>query len=198
MKNFLRHSAIYKLFSSLIGAAKGRAILSREYIVSDKSNRILDLCCGTCDILPYLEFHEYVGVDISEEYINYDKQAFARYENVRFIKEDINTFLQTNESEFDIILFIGGMHHINDEQLLGCLQNIRTALSPDGKLVTLDGCYEPGLSPFTRLLLRNDRGEYVREKDAWVKLFTSVFPDYKYDIRKDLLRIPYNHIIFYK
>ena len=198
MKSILKHASIYSLFQNMIGASKTRRVLSKEYIKSDETKRVLDLCCGTCDILPYLEFQEYVGVDISDQYIEHCEKTFAEYNNVCFIDEDINTYLANNKAEFDIILFLGGMHHLNDDELLNCLQHIKIALKPGGRLVTLDGCFEDDISPIAKWIMSNDRGEYVRTKENWIKIFTTVFEDYEYSTRRDLYRIPYNLIIFYR
>ena len=188
------------MLMSFLGGSKVRRILIQDYIRPDKSKRILDLCCGPCDILPHLEYLEYVGVDFSEEYIRHCKKEFSTRENTTFIVKDVNAFLNETDSsaKFDIVLLIGGMHHIDDASLLTLLHNIKKVLTPTGRLVTLDGCFEPQLSWITRKILASDRGQFVRTKEAWVKIFTSVFKDYQCVTRKDLLRIPYNHIIFYK
>ena len=198
MKSLLNFSIFYNLFQNFLGAKRARKIFSKEYINSNKSNRILDLCCGPCDILPHLEFSQYVGVDFNENHINHSKKKYREYKNASFILEDIDLFLNNHTMKFDIILFLGGMHHIDDEKLTNILQKIQACLAPNGRLITLDGCFEPQLSWFTKMMLANDQGQFVRTKEDWIDIFTAVFTDYKYSIRKDLLHVPYNHIIFYK
>jgi len=198
MKNILNYSKVYKLFQYIVSGNMGRTILLRDYIKSDGNKRILDLCCGTGDILQYLDFSQYVGVDFSEAHINYCMKTYAEYKNASFVMEDIDIFLDNPTMKFDIVLFLGGMHHIDDEKLINILQKIQTWLAPSGRLITIDGCFEPQLSWFAKMMLANDQGKFVRTKEAWVSLFTSVFKDYKYSVRKDFLRVPYNHIIFYK
>jgi SAM-dependent methyltransferase len=201
MKFLLNYSFFYKLYQTFFGANKARRILLREYIKSDGNKRVLDLCCGTCDILPYLDFFEYIGVDSSEKYIDHCKRKFTKFKNTAFISEDVGMFLNKTSSsgaKFDIVLLLGGMHHIDDNSLINILQGIQKQLAPDGRLITIDGCFEPHLSRFMKMLLANDRGRFVRTKDEWVKIFTSVFKDYKYDVRANLYHIPYNVIIFYK
>ena len=198
MKSLLNFSIFYNLFQNLLGAKRSRTILSKEYIKSNESKRILDLCCGPCDILPHLEFAQYVGVDMNESHINHSKNKYREYKNASFILEDIDLFLDNPTMQFDIILFLGGMHHIDDKKLTNILQNIQACLAPNGRLITIDGCFEPQLSWFAKMMLANDQGQFVRTKEDWIDIFTAVFTDYKYSIRKDLLHVPYNHIIFYK
>ena len=200
MKFVLDSHFLYNLFKIIIGGKRSRSILIQEYIKPDKNKNILDLCCGPSDILPFLEFSEYTGVDFSRKYINYCNKKYYKIRNASFILKDVNKFLESPipQKKYDIILFLGGMHHIDDKNLSKTLQNIKKCLTSDGRLITFDGCFEPHLSQITKTILANDRGQFVRTKKAWVEIFTSVFMDYKFDIRTDLLRIPYNHIIFYK
>ena len=199
MKKLLSLAPLYKLFNVVIGANKERRILSDEYIKSDSNSSILDLGCGNAEILSYLEFSEYTGIDFSVEYINQAKKQYAKRTNVSFCNADIIEFLASNNTQYDIVLLIGVMHHMDDDCLRQCLKSIRKALSPQGKLVTLDGCIEPHVPRIAKTLLNNDRGEYVRTKEAWIDLFLNedIFSDYAYSIRNDLLYIPYNHIIFH-
>ena len=200
MKKLLKYTSLYNLFNLIIGASKARRILLNDYIKSNDNARILDLGCGTCSILPNLDFMEYTGIDISDEYIESNKRRFSKYSDVLFIASDINDFLENNDSQYDIVLLLGVMHHLNDEDLGLLLRNIRKAISPDGRLVTFDGCIEEQTPRFTRWILNNDRGNYVRTKAAWLDVFLSsdAFSDYTYSIRRDLLCIPYNHIIFHR
>jgi hypothetical protein len=46
-----------------------------------------------------------------------------------------------------------------------------------------------------QFILSNDRGKYVRTKDAYFRLAAEVFKDIQVNIHNDLLRIPYTHII---
>jgi len=192
------NSIAYKALRGLAGGNRASKILVGDYIKCDKNTRILDLCCGTSDILPYLHFKDYTGVDSSNKHIKHNKKRFKKINNASFIAADVKKYLKENKACFDTVLILGGMHHIDDEALTELLNEIKEALPPEGKLVTIDGCYEPKIHWFAKLQLDYDRGHHVRTKEAWLELFFSVFPDYKYAIRKNLIYIPYNHIIFYK
>jgi SAM-dependent methyltransferase len=66
---------------------------------------------------------------------------------------------------------------------------------PAGKMVTYDGCRIPNQHPFDRWMLDNDRGKFVRTRDAYAELASSVFPSVEINLHSNLLRIPYTHAI---
>jgi len=198
MENPLSHPKIFNLFLSVVGGgSRSFTTLVREYIRPDNYMSILDLCCGTSNILPYLEYSEYIGIDLNVKNTEHCRKKYADKRNVHFINGDINPFLRSNEKQFDIILFLSGMHHFCDADLISCLRNVQRVLKPEGRLITIDGCLESDLPLIAKLMLKNDRGKYVRIKDAWIEIVSSVMPDIKFSIRRDLNKIPYNHIIFY-
>ena len=186
----------YKFHQLLFGASKMRKILSKHYIKSDKNTRVLDLCCGTCDIIPYLEFKEYVGVDLNKKYILHNKAKFASITNASFYCADVNAFIEENNTKFNVVLLLLAMHHIDDASLKTLLKNIFRALPTHGRLVTIDGCRESNITLFEKYLFDNDRGKFIRTKEEYIEIFLSIFKDYQYTISRDLYHIPYNSIIF--
>ena len=64
-----------------------------------------------------------------------------------------------------------------------------------GRMVTLDGCYIQGQSRIARALLRRDRGKFIRDVSAYLKLADAYFRDVRPDVRHDLLSFPYTLLI---
>ena len=62
-------------------------------------------------------------------------------------------------------------------------------------MVTLDGCYIQGQSRIARALLRRDRGKFIRDLSAYLKLADAHFNDVRSDVRHDLLSFPYTLLI---
>ena len=62
-------------------------------------------------------------------------------------------------------------------------------------MITNDGCYAPGQSAAKRFLLSRDRGRYVRTEREYLELAARYFGKVKPNIREDVLRIPYTHLI---
>jgi len=68
-------------------------------------------------------------------------------------------------------------------------------LKPGGRLVTLDGVYQAGQNPIARLLLKMDRGRYVRQRSAYIDLARKHFKSVETTILNDLIAVSYTHII---
>src|SRR5579871_2599938 len=68
---------VYQLFFNVIGAPERSRILVRDYIRPRPGDRILEIGCGPGTIVPYLPDSEYVGFDLSEEYIEQARKKFS-------------------------------------------------------------------------------------------------------------------------
>jgi SAM-dependent methyltransferase len=195
MRSLLSHPALFELFSRLVGAEHIRSVYVRDFVRPKEGDRVLDIGCGPADILPHLPRVDYFGFDISPRYIDSARKRFG--ERGRFFCENVSAeSLSRDQAEsFDIALASGVLHHLTDDEATSLFQTARRALRPGGRLVTFDGCYEPGQSPFARYLLSKDRGRHVRDRAGYVSLAQRVFGDVRATVRHDLLRIPYTHII---
>jgi hypothetical protein len=87
------------------------------------------------------------------------------------------------------------VHHLDDQEARQLFQIAFDALKSGGKLITFDGVFTNDQSAAARWLLIRDRGEYVRNEGEYVKIASQVFVNVKATIRRDLLRIPYTHLI---
>jgi SAM-dependent methyltransferase len=182
----------YQLFFNVIGAPGRSRILVREYIRPKPGDRILEIGCGPGTIVPYLPVSEYVGFDASPEYI---EQARNRFPGAKFVCERVSQFTLAERDYFDIVLALGILHHLEDEEALQLFKIAHAALKPGGKLVTLDGVWTKDQSRASRYIQARDRGQFIREEKAYIRLAEQVFPKIASSIRHDLLRIPYTHLI---
>lgn len=195
LSGLLALPTMYRLFVRLIGSGY-RAVYATEHIRAQAGDRVLDLGCGTGETLGYLPNVDYLGVDVSEEYI---RAAQARFgERGRFICRSIHeTRVEElgDPASFDLVLANGVLHHLDDRDALHLFALAGEALKPSGRLVTFDGCFVPGQSRIARYLLRRDRGKHVRSEEGYAALARQAFHSVRATIRHDLLRIPYSHII---
>ena len=182
----------YQLFFNVIGAPGRSRILVREYIRPKPGDRILEIGCGPGTIVPYLPVAEYVGFDASSEYI---EQARSRFPTAKFVCERVSQFTLAERNYFDIVLAIGILHHLYDEEALQLFKIAHAALKPGGRLVTLDGVWTKDQSRAARYVQARDRGQFIREESGYLRLAEQVFPKITSNIRHDLLRIPYSHLI---
>ncbi|MBM0740835.1 class I SAM-dependent methyltransferase [Phormidium sp. CLA17] len=194
IRSVLSIPTAYRLFGQLIGGASGRKRFVKDHIRPRQGDRILDIGCGPGVLVPYLPAVDYVGFDASEEYIQAAQEQYG--DRATFYCKQVSTQAITEHSQFDLVLAVGVLHHLDDIEALQLCRLAQAALKPGGRLITFDGCYLTGQSPIAHYLLTRDRGQNVRDQDGYTKIVSQVFSkDVVVSIRHDLLRIPYTHII---
>lgn len=192
IRSVLAFPQAYQFFFNVIGAPSRSRVLVREYIRPKPGDRILEIGCGPGTIVPYLPKTEYVGFDASPEYV---EQARTRFPGAKFVCERVSQYTLAERDYFDIVLALGILHHLEDEEALQLFKIAHDALKPGGKLVTLDGVWTPDQSRAARYIQARDRGQFIREEKGYLKLAEQVFPKIQSSVRHDLLRIPYSHLI---
>jgi len=194
MRFILSNPAIYRTFQWILGRhGKLFVELVDTYVRPRSGDRILDIGCGPADILEYLPNVDYVGVDVSQQYIDSAKRRFGN--RGTFLVGKVGDDAIDQATTFDIALALGIIHHLDDGEAIQLFELAQSALKPEGRLVTVDGCYMDGQPRFVRYLLSKDRGQYVRTMEGYVALASKVFTNVKVTIRYDLYRIPFTHIM---
>lgn len=195
LNSILEQPVFYKLFSTLVGAQNSQSVFVNQYVRPATGDRVLDIGCGPGNILDHLPQVDYFGFDFNPSYI---ESATRRYGNRgQFFCQRVSeaqVFLENPES-FDIVLAIGILHHLNDEEAIDLFEIARRTLKKNGRLVTFDGCYVGGQSQAAKYLLSRDRGQFVRDEKGYADLAKARFDGVRVSIRHDLLNIPYTHII---
>jgi hypothetical protein len=87
------------------------------------------------------------------------------------------------------------MHHLDDAQLAQLMMSLRDRLNHGGMLITFDGAYEDRQNLIAKLLAKNDRGKFVRTKEQYINFIEMSFKVRQADLRHDLLRVPYTHLL---
>jgi SAM-dependent methyltransferase len=192
LRRVLAIPTAYQLWWNVVGGPAVAKILVNEYIQPRTGARILEIGCGPGTIVGYLPPSDYLGFDLSPEYIELAKKRFPK---ARFVCERVSQFSLAKEQTFDVVLALGIVHHLEDAEARQLFQIAHDALIPGGKLVTIDGAWTDGQSAVARWLLARDRGEYVRSEREYVGIASQVFSNIRPSIRHDLLRIPYTHLI---
>lgn len=179
----------YELFHSIVGAHERSKLLIREFIRPHEGDRILDIGCGPGSMLPYLPETRYVGVDMNESYIDVARRRYGHRGN--FICDRVSAQSSKALGEFDVVLALGLVHHLEDDEARDLFKMAYVLLRPGGRLVTMDGCYAQDQSAAARFLLSRDRGRFVRTPSEYMDLAREKFSDIDPVIRHDALRIPY-------
>lgn len=184
----------YRAAMRLLGGRCSRPDFVRVYIQPEPGMRILDLGCGPAAILEYLpETTHYVGVDMSRKYID---DARAKYgDRGVFHCLPLNEVVKVGQADFDMVLGLGLLHHLDDAQAQYFFSIAASMLRNGGRCLTLDPCFVQGQHPVARFLISKDRGQNVRTVEQYVELGRTSFRCIDQFIRHDLLRVPYTHFI---
>lgn len=194
LRAVLSHPGIYQLFQRLTGAERLVRCLAAEHIRAQPGEVVLDVGCGPADVLRWLpEGVEYYGVDISQEYLRVAERRWRG--RGRFYCRSAAELTSAGVPRCDIALALGVMHHLDDDELLSMLRQIRNQLKPGGRFVSYDPCFTEPQNPLARLVHRLDRGRNVRYAPALAELVGRVFPGARWRVRTDLCRIPASAVI---
>jgi len=177
----------YSLYQKIVFP---RDKLIRDYIKPYPGQKVLDIGCGTGNILKYLPEADYLGIDSSYEYIQTAKKQHNRT-RASFQHVGIHNIALDEVKHFDIALAIGVLHHISDEEALSLFKTAQNALKPGGRLIAVEPCYVDDQSFLAKWIISKDRGQNVKDKNGYNQLASQIFNKLNIDIRHDLLRIPY-------
>jgi SAM-dependent methyltransferase len=167
---------VYRTAQRLIGADSFRHTVVSDILDLDTDDRVIDIGCGTADILEHLPELDYVGFDPSQRYVDDARARFG----------DRGTFLAAAAEHFEatgadrimaMAMAIGVLHHMNDESVTELFELARSVLEPGGRLVTIDPALVDGQHRIARLLVSRDRKQHVRDPEHLRRLVTSVFPN---------------------
>ena len=138
-------------------------------ILGECGKRIIDIGCSTgacASSIIDMKKNEYVGVDIEPQYI---ESAARRSPDGEFHAMDARKMSFANAS-FDLAMFVGVMHHMDDSLVIDCLTEVSRVLKPDGLVIVAEPVFTDGHWLSTRLL-NMDRGRNIRDEPGYRSLF---------------------------
>ncbi len=194
-KKALALPAVFDTYQSLIGAPECHRRFIHDMVRPMPGERILDLGCGVGASLRYMpETIDYVGIDVSEPYIT---KATADYgHRAKFICADVTTLNASEIGTFDRAFCFGVLHHFSDDVAAHAVKFLRTVVKAGGIFVSIDPCHVPGQHVIAKLIIDNDRGEYVRNPAGFERIISDL-GQVRTEIRHDLLRIPFTQIVMW-
>lgn len=185
----------YDLYHDIIG--KEKRIFAKEYIRDVQGLRILDIACGTAQILKCIDGYEsYLGVDLSQKYLNYARRKYGDHQGVTFLCKNVNDFSERDDQQFDLVLMMGIMMNLDDNEIHHIMTTIKKLIAPGGVFLSYDSVYLDGTKGIAKFLLDYDRGFHLRTEEGYVSLMKKYWEHVEYDLRFDMLRVPYSEILF--
>lgn len=192
LRSVLSLASAYRFAQRAIGAEAFRETLAAEVLQVSDGDRILDIGCGTADIVEHLPDVDYLGFDSSERYVEAARQRFG----------DRGRFVTAVPSEVDdvfgdrtLVTAIGVLHHLDDDTAHEALELAATALRPGGSFVSVDPTLTDDQHRIARFLIQRDRGQFVRTPEQMRMLIGDHFDAIGIEVRHDMLRTPYSHVI---
>ena len=195
MRSLLDSAYLFNLLEKVAGVGSVRKRIIKDFVAPFDGASILDIGCGTGAILDYFPNNiDYIGFDISHKYINHAKNKYKNRGKFycASITDNINTL---SESSFDFVISFGVIHHLSDDDATILIKKAKKYLKKNGIFITIDPVYVDNQSTFSRLLIDNDRGEYVRDTDGYMSLFLDVFSKTQGLVINDMLTCSYDYYI---
>lgn len=191
-RRILSLPSCYRLCQIVSGRDKWARLV--ELLAVKSGDRILDIGCGTGDILQFLPAGvDYHGFDISVDYVAAARARFGTKGS--FTVQAVTPDAADALGRFDVVIAVGVLHHLTDADSDAVFTAASQVLCPKGRVFTADGAFVAGQNPLARLFLRLDRGRHVRTPEGYLAIARRSFPNAQMRILHDLLAIPYTACI---
>jgi len=189
----LSHPWLYATSQRALGSETARTHFVEEHLRPRPGERILDLGCGPAQILGLLPEVDYVGIDLSQDYL----EAARRRHGSRgaFLHGDVRLIDGQELGRFDAVVAFGLLHHLDDHSVLDLLGRAAGLLGPAGRMSTLDPARWPGQPRVARWLIDRDRGRHIRSSTRYGELARAHFPSVSIDTHHHLARVGYTQVV---
>jgi hypothetical protein len=113
---------------------------------------------------------DYLGVDLSREYVEYARRRYGD----RFAVVDVRNDVLPHDGTYDFVLVNSLFHHLDTPAVRATLQALSTRLSDEGHVHVID-LELPEDQRIPRRLALSDRGKFPRSRGEWKELFSEAF-----------------------
>lgn len=170
-----RFPTAWRIFQYLIGGTIDKRSFALQCYNNEK--RVLEVGCSLGNVSKaFTKFADitFTGLDIDPVVIQYAKRTFAKHSNFNFICDDLRNFASTGRV-FDLVIFPGILHHIDDQLALELLNASSSLLAPQAKLVVIDPLVPEKTDPlFHSVFLKLEQGEYLRKHEEMKSLLKKI------------------------
>jgi SAM-dependent methyltransferase len=189
VRSVLSAPSIFRAYQRAVGAHAYKRALIAAHLRPRPGDRLLDIGCGTGDILGDLSDVEYVGLDVSARYIEHARSRCGGRGS--FLVVDVVEADAGALGEFDLVHAHGLLHHLPDAVASRVCALAAEVLVSSGTFMTADPCFHPDQSRLARLTVSTDRGQAVRTSDGYRALAEEFFAEVDVRVDHRPLRIPH-------
>jgi SAM-dependent methyltransferase len=194
LQRWLKIPFLYNLLQDAIGGNALRRRFIQTHVRANAGNKVIDIGCGPAQILPWLPDVEYLGLDVNPSYITSAKQRHGT--NGTFVVGDTKSLWDDPRfRDADIVIGLGVLHHLDDEDAEHCIRFAHRALKPTGRFVCLDACWVSNQGFLSKYIMSQDRGQNVRTEPAYRRLAAKVFQNVETWVDTKPMRIPYVTVV---
>jgi SAM-dependent methyltransferase len=193
---FLANKFCYDSFQSIVGSYSFKNEFLRDCFSSFEGSAVLDLGCGTGIAANFASADvEYYGIDVSAQYI--DKVLDRKSDAKVFIGSvsDIKPYDSVRLAHTDLALALGLFHHIDDYEMMKCLENLRSSMSTGSVLKSFDPVIDNSTTKVAAWVARNDRGQNLRSVDELCSIFEQFSFKVRSRIERNVIRIPVDLVV---
>jgi len=181
----------YEIIQNMLGRKKAFRYLANGPLKTKTGDRILDVGCGPATLREYLGDVEYTGMDLNAQHI---EKAIAKYgHNSKFFCGNAVTEIEKAPGPYDLIICIGLLHHLDNDDAIELLNSLSLRLAPTGRIVTYDPVYIDKQNIIAKKLNDLDSGQNIRTPAGYKSLFNIQSVDLKTEVLSGMLNVPYNH-----
>jgi ubiquinone/menaquinone biosynthesis C-methylase UbiE len=194
LQRWLKSPLLYNFVQNKIGGNALRRRFIEAHVRAKPGDKVVDIGCGPGQIRPWLPNVQYVGLDVNPAYIASAQRKHGH--NGIFVLGDTKSLWNDSRfSDADIVIGLGILHHLNDDEAASCLAFARHVLKKEGRFVCLEACWIPNQDFLSRYIMSMDRGQNIRTEESYRRLAESVFQDVKTWIDRKPMRIPYVTVV---
>jgi SAM-dependent methyltransferase len=177
LRSILALPWVYRLFAHVLGSKANKRWFIDDVLRLRDGQKLVDVGCGPADILDRLPRIEYVGLDISDVYIQAARAKFKTRSGAKFLSGRVEDWARdTLTHEADLVLANGVLHHVDDNDAKKILEFAYRALKDNGRFIFYEPCYLIWQSGISAYFMSRDRGQNIRTEQQWKELASSIFP----------------------
>lgn len=156
----------------IAGNQKNTKDFVRSTLESYRVKTVLDIGCGTGDFVETIpEKTDYLGIDVDRKFIFFAKENYQNKKR-KFLARDINKKEFLANKMFDATLLISMLHHLSDDELERILPLIKVHTK---KVVIVADIIPNPNGILKKIMVKFDRGKFIRTKEEKVKILSKYF-----------------------